>query len=790
MKEKKVYISEAKQLHNREFYLEEWNNGEWVSKGEVSIFQEEMFVNQTFLKNAHYYEDQNVIKYSFGVGKAHKSGMLCFDEQYMSFVGSYSNSDGTVTMLRGNQKEVTYKTTETLDDKKREAPDFTIGTKWNEQGLLEAYYKLGDVDITEGTAVTEISSTWETTIERTSWGLIEYDFTFSIVVDFTGTKFKGTSRHIEENMDWTWTGEAILNTEALLTKRNQLCSVSARLLQREDDLGGMEEPTLQNLLNISQYIFVTDEKTGEKVLVDLAQQETGIYFQDSLINSLPEETIKQMFGSKRVLPSNVETTRKKYESFYKEKSIINLGQLLHETFLHSGTEEDKEAAKKINIEKIRTDWQDTSKKPEFAEQANALYCNAYENKVTDLAKYLDKRQDWATKLYQLVISDAYLNIWRAQIASSQFSNVKQHIYEIYTKLTVLDSSEQGMRKAQDAVSTMFATVLNVTAQKMNWVEEYREQFVKFLKDAMENMRTGNIEELKNILEQKNAEEIRKYLNSLISTYDSIDQLIEDIVDLLAFTSVKKEASGRAVVEIVDIAVDSARNEERFLQLAEGFGKVGWKEAGKLLKVLGYSGMIGLCFSLFTSSSGAKNIVAEVSLSICATVFLVKGSIAFLETALGKWIVKKIGSISERTAEFCESFGKWFSSEGEIAGKAAKIFGKNAEAFMKTRLGPVCAIATIVLTGFFLNDAIKHHDTFNIVMESINMAFAVADLTMIGLSMLSFSWAGPVGVALGIIGGVVIVFQLLYNLFCPPKHEQDCIERFIYGPLNEAGYVCG
>lgn len=785
MEKTAVKLSKVHKLHNREYFFEECKDGTWVKKGEVTIFPEEMFINHIYVENPIYDVNQGAVKYSFGAGNAHKSGCLYFDESGMSFLGSYSNKDGTVTLVRGNQKETVYETWEEKENISRQGKLFTIGTFWNAQGMLEAYYKLDDEDISSGTVVTKVDrATWETTIERTSWGMQQYDFTFCIVVDFTGTQFQGGCTYQNED-EWKWTGKAKTDTEALMKKRSVLCGRNVKRMSMDNSVGESCELTLQNLLNISQYAVTVQE--GKEIMVDMAQQETGVYFQDILINSLPQEVIKDFFGTERELHENVKKTKEKYQSFYADKALMNMGQLLYETFYESKVEEDQEAARKIDIEKIKQEWREASKDPKFGEQANELYCDAYANVAVGLKPYLKDKINWSEKLYEWTVSEAHLNIWRAMIASGQFSNVKQQIYEFYTKLIVLDRSEKGQERAKDAVCVMFSAVLNVAAQKICWLDEYREQFVQFLKDAVINMREGNIKELKEACAEENAEEIRKNLEKMISIYDSIDEFVLDIVDLITFVSKKPEAAGRPFIETIDIAVRTANGEPAFKKLADGFGKAGLHETGKLLRVLGYASCMGLCFFLFTSGDSAETIVKDVGLALCSTTFFVKGMGAFMETALAKWISEKIGGIGESVAKFCENFGKWFSSEAEITGAAAKIFGKNAEAFMKTRLGPVCAIATIVLSGFFLKDAIELKDTFNIVMESLNVGFAVADLAMLGLSALSVSWAGPAGIACAAIGAVVVLVQLIYNYF-HPKHEQDKVEKFIYGPLKEAGYV--
>lgn len=782
MSEKGISILNARQLHNREYIFEEYIDGEWVSKGEVSILPEAMFVNNVRLHNAAFHADENVVKYSFGSGVEHKSGLLNFDQQFMSFIGSYSNKDGSIATVRGNQKKVIYKTSFKKDKDYQDGEDFTIETCW-EDGLLKSYYYLGTEDISDGTTVSKVDQkTWETTIERASYGMCIYDFTFVIVVDFTGTKFKGTCIHNEDTFQWT--GEARADTNAWLLKKKRLRSASPAFLLQTNSINS-SELSLQNLLNISPNIAVVD---GDKtVLVDVAQQETGVYFQDILVNSLDDEYVTYLFGTRRVLPDNVQKTMDAHLNYYKGKAVMNAGQLLHQTFHDQGTKEDQAAVSKIDMDKIKADWEAGAKDAEFKAQANELYCNAFANRIPEIKPYLLDGKSWSVQLHDLVTSEPYLNMWRAQIASSQFPNVKDKIFEFYTKLTVLDNSEAGCERAQHVITVLFSAVLNVAAQKVEWVDDYYDQFVKFLKDTVINIRGANLSELEHVLAIKNAEEIKESLENLISVYDSLDQLVEDIAELFTLVSRMPEAVNKSLVEVVDIAMAHA-GPSGFEKLVSGFGKAGKVAVSKVIRVLFFSAGLGVCLFLFTDKNSAEGIVADIGLGICATTFFVKGMGAFMETALAKWIGEKIGSVGDRLAGFCESFGKWFSSEGEIGGLAGRIFGKNANTFLKTRLGPACAAAAIVLSAFFLNDAVKSHDTFNIVMESLNMTFAILDLGLMGLSMLSFSWAGPVGIAIAIIGGLTIIIQLIYNWLNPPKHVEDHVERFVNGPLKESGYV--
>jgi hypothetical protein len=387
---------------------------------------------------------------------------------------------------------------------------------------------------------------------------------------------------------------------------------------------------------------------------------------------------------------------------------------------------------------------------------------------------------WAKKLYDHFTNEAFLSIWRAQIASSQFSNVKQHIYEIYTKMMVLDNSEEGCNNAREAVNIMFSSVVYVASQKMNWMDEYKDEYIKLLNDALRDLLNGKIDDFSSDLEKKTVEELRDYLSEVAAMYESMDSLAEDLADLLCWISQK----GGDISE----ALDSAGQESGLKNIVDRLGSKIKTSGVKLLRALGCTVAVGLCIYIFVSPNASKSVIADIGLSICMATILAHGAISLMESKLGRWITEKISGIGENAAEFSSNFSKWFSKDESITGVAAKIFGKNAEEFMRTRLGPICAIANIVLSSFFIRDAIKQHDTFNTVMEGLNIAFAGADLVCIGLSMLSFSWAGPVGIAVAAIGALVALVQLVVNIIQKPKHQEDDVEKFVYGPLKEAGYV--
>jgi len=57
-----------------------------------------------------------------------------------------------------------------------------------------------------------------------------------------------------------------------------------------------------------------------------------------------------------------------------------------------------------------------------------------------------------------------------------------------------------------------------------------------------------------------------------------------------------------------------------------------------------------------------------------------------------------------------------------------------------------------------------------------------------LELAGFAWAGPVGIAIAILGVIVTIVQLIWNIIHPPPPPPDPIQLFIQGPVSRAGYL--
>jgi hypothetical protein len=62
------------------------------------------------------------------------------------------------------------------------------------------------------------------------------------------------------------------------------------------------------------------------------------------------------------------------------------------------------------------------------------------------------------------------------------------------------------------------------------------------------------------------------------------------------------------------------------------------------------------------------------------------------------------------------------------------------------------------------------------------------VVLIGLELMSVGWAGPVGLAVAVVGVIVILVQFIWNLIDPPPPPPDPITDFVNGPMVQQGFA--
>jgi hypothetical protein len=233
----------------------------------------------------------------------------------------------------------------------------------------------------------------------------------------------------------------------------------------------------------------------------------------------------------------------------------------------------------------------------------------------------------------------------------------------------------------------------------------------------------------------------------------------------------------------------------FRTWAEQTGK---SRALSALTGVAYMGAAGFLIYTIAAQSGQKTtpkqIVEDVNLGIVALAAFLKGVQKVFTLGLGAKIISWTGEDASGFQAFAKNIATWFSEDGAIAAESAfgkamtKIFGENISEFLGARLGPVLAVFGVVLSSWFLADAIMSGDVPNIVFEALNTVMALAGTIALGFELASFAWAGPVGIAIAVVGLIIAAIQLIYNLVNPPKPPADPIERFVEGPMTQQRLV--
>lgn len=789
-------LTTAKMLHNRIykiFDLEEENDSSFM---ELVLFDDTAFLNGEKLYFVYYDPALKSIHYNYGKGTAHRSGSLYFSKDFLTILGTIRGEDGRLRYIKGGIQSVKYQAV--AKNEEEEQPHILeIGTK-NEGTMMTPYYCLDGVDITATTACVDVNpKTWETTIAKVTnpTGFDVYDsVSFRIVVDYTGQKFKGTYTELDlvsGEREYTFIGrareESVETAWAVDRKwKNrdaaglEYCPHPNRITQRLRDTEPLAgDHDLVELLNINpvEVVFVK----GQEKTVDHAQEKAGQYFQDILINYMDEKYANIFFGGKPPLTQNVMGVSKKYSEFYKKHVQDNMAQILYDNCRTGGTESQTKACERIKIDEVKEHWEKAGSDNDYRCQANELYIEGYRDGVTSIQPYLEDGVVWAEKMSEHLLSPAFLNMWRVQIASLMFSNVKDRIYGFYSKLLVLDGSTKGQERAQKVLNTMLGSVVTAGTGLSVYTEENKEVLEELLVAQIEEM-TEHPDHLPETLK-----EYAQLYQEVAATFGSIHVFAGKLIYEMG--KLVKKLPVAADAPLPQVATTAA---EQLAEEDSGFKRVWAKAKEKLKPAIGAlaSGAAAgfMIYNMITTGQKEKlepkDIVMEISMGSLALVFVLKVGENLMDSEIGKYVVRKLSSSTNTFARFAEGFSKWFTKEGVAADNAlARFFGKNSTTFCQRFLGPAVLLIGIVLGGFMLADAVEGGETYQIVLEAINFVLMVGELISWGLAMMGFSWAGPMGAFFAAAGCVVILIEFIWALVSPPKGP---VEEYVDNVLVPAG----
>ncbi len=784
----KYDLSDCRAAHNRIYDIEVHDGELWVPHGQLAVMRDALTHDGNHIHTIDYHGANHALLMRGKVGDPTFRARLNLTECGTAFVGTMSTGDGAPQAVRGTVLEQVYHTQRHLKDDP-DAPfhaweSFTIKSEWVD-GELKITYLLGTEDISNRVRVTKVDrQKGETTLEMVAE--FEPPFrenAFNIVLRSGNHSFDGTLTDDDGN-EYIWRGgtaPALIEARAAVFRAAHASRPAALAMAAP-----AATMTLQDLDNISSIQVLIDAK-GNRVTVDYAQTTCGGYFNKCLVNALDKKWLDGIYGHAYYLPEGVQKVFDSSNKFFKDYSTLGTGQMLYDTLGTSPTYKD--LINRIDNPAMKTAWEDMGKSQTvgvaYQEASSALYIQGYRDGVAQMQPYLqDNPEKWAEEYFNWLSDSANLLTWQIQVASKEFDNVKTRMYEWYVKLQVLaPDKDYGQRFTTIA----YAALLGVNYSKSQWSDDLK----PFLQALIENAIAGKVDpSVMDQIQQQAAKENQELLATLITTADQIALLVDGIAAGLTAYRLK--------AKLQQLALDPEAQALIGQQLAgpqyEAWSALSAKgKLGGLLSMLFYGA--SAAYLIYTISEDAKKpqtpkqITTEVNMGILALAILVKGIEKMMSLGVGRFLENfSAGGQGGAFRTFAGDLATWFKPGGKIIpqGKVGKafvsIFGENSAEFMARRIGPALAVAGLVLSAFMLYDSIKSGIVRNIVFEALNTFFALASVVLIGLELLSVGWAGPVGLAVAVVGVIVILIQFIWNLIDPSPPPPDPITEFVNGPM--------
>jgi hypothetical protein len=422
----------------------------------------------------------------------------------------------------------------------------------------------------------------------------------------------------------------------------------------------------------------------------------------------------------------------------------------------------------------------------------------------------DDPKGWARKYYDFLTSANVIQVWQTQIGSGSFPNVKQFLYQCYVKLAVLDDHTYAFKNGkvvdgarandlvhatlgQQMLSVFYSALLQVFFQKGKWLDEFGPFITPIINDILE----GNIEGLPEDVNREEAKHQREALQEL-------QTLMED----------KQVALGDQLA--IGIRGWVAQNPDKLLRnytgdIYDGLGRLfgegtpertKWQEyrgvGTKLIGGIVYAASAGyLLYTIVRDGKAAitpESIVEDVNLGLLSIGLFAKGAERVMALGLGDLLRGYALKHEGIWSDLGRMVAGWFTSgeithfAGPIAEKLTALFGRNVGEFFAKRLGPALAVVNMVLSGFWLADAIKKGDVPDIIIQAALAALALLEVVALGFELAGFAWAGPVGFAVAITGLIISFVALIWSLVSPPEPPATPVAKFVTGPMVQHGFA--
>jgi len=436
------------------------------------------------------------------------------------------------------------------------------------------------------------------------------------------------------------------------------------------------------------------------------------------------------------------------------------------------------------------------------------------SKVVEAGTYAKENQlYWAFAFFTYNTAPGILANIAQAMSTDEGSNDGTELTRLFQKnvslLTILDPSGFFARQYTSTINIFLATNilpsmydLADTSENVDIIKQYLRSFVdKNIKNDDKRIAdaTAQIQAL------LNDREIDKILHDSIKTLKSLSAIAQDAMSLpFVATRFTKWFSGK------------------FPRFAKGADLIGGTLIGGIVGLSVYS-LVGHFkrWDKLSDEEKAQTIVTttQFGLQIVSAIVQRGVRISAIFNVEGMTMGQRAASIAEITASFSGTAGKldgglvkigssmarWLgetsgmaeAGEGILAGAeggaelVGRIFGRNLEEFMATRIGPVFVLAGI---GFSLYKIIEGEDGTALASDIINivsgalMLFATAGEWAIGGVLISsegaiatmVTVAGPLAILLALVGVALMIYEMTRK---PP----DPVKEFVDNYVRKAGF---
>ena len=827
-------------MGNRAYKVEVLQDDQWIDFEPLILLEDRALFAGVHVEHVRYDTVMNSIGLQLTLNGRRCDANIVFSAARQAFLGSYSNEQGDTRVIRGSGG---YK--ESFATKRRPLGDpsaafepwlgFGVETDWgvddHDKPDLKVTYTLGPYDITHRTTISRVDrATGVTTIEM----LPEPDkktrlknpvignATFVIHLESSGETFSGTLTI--EDKKYAFIGQ--LDELAARAKSNYFTALTAArpAPSTAGDSIQTAGPTLtllelENVSPLQEYTYTDSDGKQQIGQRDAAQYMAGQYFNDGLINGLEggvpgykQDWLQDLFGGPIPLEPGVLDVFKTHKQFFRDNTVLGTGNTLYTNF--KGADAYKETMTHVDKEALDQGWKGLSEKEpaEYQNVTNKLYIQGYHYGVTGIGPYLKETiaaricvpenqppgipcpTDWGKVYYDHLTNPHQIIQWQLQVKADEFENTVPRMYNWYTKVAILNPD--GSPRPTDMLAKVFEALLGVRFEEAEW----EPRLAPILAFVIANAQTGSLDKLAGDAMQKAlAAANRETLNSIINCFQNAGMSFTDrLISAFEHFNAIEAYKNKAMMELI--------TDEDFLEWLLPMGKFeseykAWSELRALdnfwdvMAGIGWSlGAAAVIWSIFWNAQNPQdfeNVVQEIGLGVFAVGLFVKGLETTMHAGIGRWMVGYWRHNNGGLADFAANLAKWFSKSGEVVpegltGKiVTKIFGKNSEEFFGKRLGPALAVFGLVLCSMSLADAIKAGDTAGIVFNAIYAFFALADAALSFLGAFGFAWAGPVGLAVAVVGLLVVIVNFFYSLF---RTKPNPVKDFVKGPMKGQGFA--